>query len=485
MSHKTNGKNFAVEPQSLPKTPTKIEGLDEVLHGGLPTGRLTIIKGGPGAGKTILGLELLIRGTETGQPAVFISFEETSEAMRRNALSMGWDLAQVEEADKLALINPKIDYDAVASGEFSIEGLCAILKGQARRIGARLIIIDAVDMLMRLFDNPSRARSQLVTLHRLLSKQELTAIMTIKATESLQREYDYLDFMADCVIKIDQRVQEQVTTRRLHVMKYRGSDFSSREHPFVISNQGIVVMPLSSIDLIQQSTGEFVSSEDGKLDAVLGGGFRKGSSILISGPSGSGKTTLAFMLTTAAARKGKRVLYLSLEQSELALISEMKSVGFNLESLIEKEALRITSIMPESLGMEEHLFRIIQEIEEYKPEHLVLDAISATHRIGSTKAAMDFLIRLYHAAKKRGISCIYTNQTFSTMDEEVEISGLGISSLVDTAIILSYFREKDHIGRNLLILKSRGTRHSNKYHEFHITDNGIIIADSANSEKNE
>lgn len=472
-------RNYSVEPQPLAKTPTNIGGLDEVLHGGLPTERLTIINGGPGAGKTVMGIELLVRGAESGQSAVFISFEETSEAMRKNAMALGWDLSLMEKEGKLALINPEIDYEAVTAGEYNIKGLCAILSGQARRIGARLIVIDAVDMLMRLFDDPARARNQLTFLHRWLNEQKLTTIMTVKSG-SVQRELDYLDFMADCVIKIDQRVHEQVNTRRLRVNKYRGSDFASREHPFVISRQGIVVMPLSSVDLVQQSTGKFVSTGSPKLDIVFGGGYRNGSSILISGPSGSGKTTLAFTISSAAARSGDRVLYLSFEQSNLALISEMQSVGNNLKELVDKGTLRITPVMPESMGMEEHLHRIIQEIEEFKPQHLVLDAISATGRIGSKQASMEFLIRLYHAAKKRGITCIYTNQTFPSMANELDLSGVGISSLVDTAILLNYYIEEDYIVRTLLILKSRGTSHSNKYHRFKITDNGITIEDSTN-----
>lgn len=484
MSKNSKKKTFTVEPQSLPKTPTNIEGLDDVLHGGLPTSRLTIINSGPGAGKTIMGLELLVRGIEAGKPAVFISFEETREAMRRNALSMGWDLAQMEEAGKLALLNPEINYNAVSAGDFNIEGLCAILDGQARQIGANFIVIDAIDILMNLFDKSVQARNQLITLHRWLSEREFTAVMTVKSTNYHEQEHAYLDFMADCVIDIDQRVQDQITTRRLHVKKYRGSNFASRENPFVISKSGIVVMPLSFVDLVQHSVGPFVSTDNEKLNSVLGGGFRKGSSILISGPSGSGKTTLAFMLTTPAAKRGERVLFLSFEQSKTALVSEMKSVGFDLESLTKKGLLRITSVMPESFGMEEHLLRVLQEIEEYQPKHLVLDAISATNRIGSSQAAMEFLIRLYHSAKKRGISCIFTNQTFSLMDEDIEISGHGISSLVDTAILLNYFRKKDYLGHSLLVLKSRGTRHSNKYHEFRITDNGINIEDSANRYEN-
>ena len=475
---KTDGKSFDVNSQSLPKIPTKIQGLDEVLHGGLPTGRLTVVNGGPGSGKTLMGLQLLTGGTRSGHSAVFISFEETSEAIRRNALTMGWDLAKVEEDGDLAMINPEIDYEAVSSGTFTIEGLCAILEGQVRKIGAELIVIDAIDMLMRLFNDPSDAQNQLVTLHRWLNDRDLTAVMTVKASESNQRDFEYLDFMADCVITLDQRIQKQVSTRRLKVNKYRGSDFSSREHPFIISKQGIVVMPLTSVELVEQATGAFVSTADDEVDEVLGGGYRRGSSILISGPSGSGKTTLAFMFSEAAANRGERVLYLSFEQSEQALVSEMKSVGYDLESLIKDGELRISSFMPESAGMEEHLYRIIQQIEEFQPEHLVLDAISATHRIGSEQAATDFLVRLYFYAKTRGITCIFTNQTFVPMSEDLKISGLGISSLVDTAIVLSYFREQEQIGRKLLVLKSRGTNHSRKYHEFFITDNGISISDA-------
>lgn len=479
MSQEAEGKNYTVESQPVQKTPTRIEGLDDVLHGGLPTGRLTIIKGGPGAGKTVFGLELLVRGTESGQPAVFISFEETRESIRRNALAMGWDLAKIEEAGKLALINPEIDFEAVSSGKFNIEGLCAILEGQARRLGAKLIIIDAIDILMRMFDDPSRARNQLVTLHRWLSGQDLTAVMTVKATEQNSQDYSHLDFMADCVINLDQRIRDQITIRRLHVIKYRGSGYASREHPFIITKQGVVVMPLSFVNLVQQSTGEFVSTGDDKLNAVLGGGFRRGSSILISGASGSGKTTLAVTLAVAAAQLGERVLYVSFEQSELALNSEMKSVGFDLKSLSDEGNLRIKSVMPESLVMEEHLYNIEREIEKYKPDHIILDAVSATHRIGSSQAAMEFLIYLTYIAKKREITCIYTNQTFAPIDKDIDISGLGISSLLDTAIILNYFREDNSIGRNLLVLKSRGTKHSQKYHQFRISDNGILIVNNA------
>ncbi|MEX0608385.1 MAG: circadian clock protein KaiC [Balneolaceae bacterium] len=479
MNDTTDEESFHVEPQSLLKIPTHIKGLDEVLHGGIPKSRLTIINGGPGAGKTIVGLELLVRGTESGQSAIFISFEETREAMRRNALSLGWDLAKLEEEGKLVLINPEIDYQAVSAGEFNIEGLCAILEGQAKRLGANLVVIDAVDMLMRLFNDADNARNQLIDLHRCLNGQELTAVMTVKAMESDKKNYAYLDFMADCVINLNQRIVNQVITRRLHVAKYRGSDFASREHPFVITKNGIVVMPLTFVDHVKHSTGEFVSSGDTVIDEIFGGGYRKGSSILISGPSGSGKTTMTFILSVAAAKRGEKVLFLSFEESEIALCSEMLSVGLNLKPFIKNETLRITSVMPESMGMEEHLYRIVTEIDEFKPQHIILDAISATNRIGSKQSAMEFLIRLYNEAKKRRITCIFTNQTILSKEDDLDISGLEISSIVDSVILLNLFKSGNHVARSLLVLKSRGTHHSNKYHEFIITDDGISIEYSA------
>lgn len=475
MNQKNRENQFQIKPETLQKTPTNIEGLDDVLHGGVPTGRLTIVNGGPGSGKTVLGLELLVRGAESGRPAVFISFEETNDAIRRNALSMGWDLASIEKEGKLVLINPELDFEAVLAGEFNIKALCAIIAGQARRIDAELIVIDAIDMLLRMFRDTEQARNQLLILHRWLNKQKLTTIMTVKS-ENNQHEFDHLDYMADCVIWLDQRVLDQINTRRLIVKKYRGSDFSSREHPFVISRNGIMVMPLTFVDLVQQSNGDIVSTGNSNLNDIMGGGYRNGSSVLISGPSGSGKTSLAFMITDAAVRRGERVLYMSFEQSQQALEKDLKSIGLQLNELLESGLLRIISVIPESMGMEEHLHNIIGKIDEFKPDQLVLDAITATSRIGSSQAALEFLIRLYLAAKKRGITCIYTNQLFST-DNELRISGAGISSLVDTAIILSYFREGERLVRKILVLKSRGTRHSLIYHKFDITDNGIIIND--------
>jgi len=466
---------FTVTPQSLPKMPTHVSGLDEVLHGGLPEGRLTIIDGAPGTGKSVLGLEISVRVAEAGGSAIYISFEETSDTIRTNALSLGWDLAAIERRGKLALINPEIKFDAPASGDFNIDGLCPIIAGQAKRIGAKFIVLDAVDMLMRMFSDSEKMHSQLITLHRCLRSNNLTAILTVKAEGSTRWEYAYLDFMADCVINLDQRIENQVNTRRLRVVKYRGSNYASREQPFIITDRGFVVMPLSSVDLVQESKRDLVSVDNVQLDTLLGGGYSRGSAVLISGPSGSGKTTLAFTLSVAAARRGERVIYLSFEQSEPALISDMKSIGFDLEPLVNEGSLLITPIMPESLGMEEHLYRIIRQIEEYQPDHLVVDAISATPRIGSKQAATDFLIRLLHATKKRGITCIYTNQTFPAVESDLEISGAGISSLVDTAVLLGYFRKENQVARSLLVLKSRGIHHSTLYNEFQITDHGITI----------
>lgn len=476
MSYPKDRKSFNTDPKDIPKTPTQIEGLDEVLHGGVPTGRLTIVKGETGDGKTLLCTELLVRGTEAGRSAIFVSFEESEKSIRRNAGAMGWDLNKIEkDEEKLTLICPEIDYEAVNAGNYSVEGLCGVLDGIIRRTGAELIVIDAFDMLLRLFDRPKHARDQMIIMQRWLNDREITALMTVKSSDPTETRYGYFDFMADCIIELEQHVENQITTRRLRIRKYRGSDFASREHPFIISEHGLVVMPIFMVELVEKTTGKFVSSGSQRLDKILGGGYRRGSSVLINGPSGSGKTTLAFTIVLAAARKGEKVLYVSLEESSLTLISEMESVGYDPQSLIEGGKLKIISVPPEAMGMEKHLYGILKNLDQFKPDHLVVDAISAMHRIGSEQASRELLIRLYHAAKKRGITCIYTNQTLTPLDEEVQLAGLGISSLVDTAIFVNYSKEDAHIGRKLLILKSRGTNHSTRYHRFRITDQGFKI----------
>jgi circadian clock protein KaiC len=382
----------------------------------------------------------------------------------------------LEKDGVLSLISPDVDYEAVRAGEYSIKGLLAILAGEVQRIGGSFIVIDAVDGLMRLFDDPRRERHELHALHAWLMNRELTSLMTVKSGGDgrLVEDHGFLQFLVDCVVHLDQRTDAQVTTRRLRVLKYRGSGYSSNEHPIVIGDQGVAIMPVTSIELSHKPSGSPVSSGEGKLDAVLGGGYRRGSSVLISGPTGSGKTTLACMFTDAACRRGERCLYVSFEESSEALSEGMKSVGLDLRSLVEAGTLEILTAMPEATGVEQHLLRILEVLDRFRPHHLVADALSATGRMGSERAAFDFLVRLLSACKERSITCVYTNQASYSRPTD-KISSFGISSLIDTVVLLSYVDDGRELKRSLLVLKSRATKHSSLHHSFRITDNGITL----------
>ncbi|MEX0607029.1 MAG: circadian clock protein KaiC [Halofilum sp. (in: g-proteobacteria)] len=456
--------------------PTRIRGVDEVLQGGLPAGRTTLVAGGPGTGKTMLGLEFLYRAALAGEPGLFVTFEERSEAVRENARAMGWDLEALEQAGKLIVIQAELPPHLVLSGEFSIDGLLAILSGQAQATGARQIVVDAVDVLMRLFQDPLRQQSQFQALHHWLQDRGMTALLTAKAPADQSEQQPLLDYMADCVIHLDQRTELEVTTRRLHVLKYRGSAFLRNEHPYTIAPGGIVMMPLTQTGLIQQSLGAPISSGDDDLDTILGGGFRRASAVLLAGSGGTGKTTMASVFTLSACHRDERVLYVSFEQSEDALVSALLSPGIDLRPALASGQLYVLTARPESMGVEDHLLRIFRVMERLEPQHVVVDAISACHRMGTRQAGFDFLVRLLTWCRALGITSLFTNQMSASPDvpayEPETINGLDVSSLVDTVLLLDQIHTPAY-QRRLLVLKSRGLSHSHGHHTFTITDAGL------------
>ena len=460
----------------IPKAPTGIGGLDDILEGGLPKGRTTLVGGGPGSGKTILGLEFVYRGALAGEPGVFISFEESAAAVRQNASALGWDLTALEKAGKLALLNPRLPTEVTVSGDFNLKGLLAILDGQVRALRAKRIVIDAVDALTRIYDDPKRERNELYALHHWLDDQQLTAILTAKIGEDAgpSGRHGYLDFMVDCVLRLDQRVAGQVTTRRLRVIKYRGSGFGRNEYPYLIGPGGTTYVPLSMLELMHQPLGGRVSAGQPRLDELLGGGFLRGACILLSGTSGTGKTTLAVSFARAACARGEKVLYLGFEESEAALVSCMLSPGLDLRPALRAKKLRIQAVMPEAVGAEEHLIRAYQIIAEFGPDHMILDAISACRRMGSDQAAFDFLMRLVNTCKQRGITCLLLNQT-PGLQETDEITGIGFSSLVDAVLLLRFEEQNRTVHRDLLVMKLRGSKHSHQHHRYRITDHGVEI----------
>lgn len=461
----------------IDKVPTGIEGLDDILSGGLPRDRTTLVVGGPGTGKTLLGLEFLYRGAIAGEPGIFVTFEESAEAVRRNSAAMGWNFEAEEAAGRLLVTHVAMPPDLLLSGEFEIGGLLAILAGHTRTLGARRIVVDALDILLRIFPDAFRRENQLYALHDWLLSQGLTAVLTAKRARSGENGADpsqVLDYLADCVVLLDQRVDGQISTRRLRVLKYRGSNFLSNEYPCVISEDGLVLMPVSSMELQHRALGSPTPTGINRLDDLLGGGFRAGASILLSGSSGTGKTTVACTFASAASQRGERVLYISFEESTESLLGAMTSVGIDLAPAVATGRLRILTAMPESLGVENHLLRIFRALDDFLPDHIVIDAVSAVRRMGTERAAFDFLARVINRCRASGITCIMINQ-IDPSDSLERIGGFAITSVLDVLIRMEQtWRPWTH-ERRLLIIKSRGGRHSHVPHVFAITDQGIDV----------
>jgi len=467
----------------ISKVPTQIPGLDEVMEGGFPRGRTTLVSGGPGAGKTVLGLEFLWHGATSGEPGVFVTLEERAEAIRKNALSMGWDLAALEKAGKVVIVEARLYGEEIVAGEFDIHGLLAIVGGHAKRIGARRVVMDALDVLLRIFGDENRERNELHRLHEWLIDRGLTNILTVKAQREGESasQYEFLDYMADCVIRLDHRVVGQVATRRLRVIKYRGSGFGTNEYPYLLGANGIVLFPLTNAELAHQPLGPKVSSGLAGLDAMLEGGYRRASCILVTGTSGTGKTTLASTFVQSACRLGERVLCLNFEESREAMISGMLSAGIDLRPCLRSRKLLVQTALPEAMGSDGHLIRALEAIDSFKPDHVVLDAVSACIRMGSERAAFDYLMRLVSVIKERGITCILTNQISGLAGTDEELSGIGFSSVVDAVIQLRFVERDLEITRQMLIVKSRGSAHSNRRQPFTITNRGIEFPDNSSS----
>jgi circadian clock protein KaiC len=469
--------NDTPRPQAveLPKVATRIDGLDEVLHGGIPLGGTTLVWGGPGCGKSVLGLEFLYRAALAGEPGILVVFEERAEAVRRHALTLGWDLAPLEHAGKLFLLEGAVDPAAILAGDFDLQGLISIIGARAESLGANRIVIDAVDALTRLYRDPWREQSEIYTLQRFLSGHGMTTVLTMKVlNQNPLPGYEFLDFMADCVIKLDQRSNNQINTRRLQVIKYRGSSFGRNEYPYIIAEDGIHLLAISSMILTRQAREDVISSGSAQLDCLLGGGYKRGSSLLIPGLPGTGKTTVASTFAQAGHGRDEKTLFLAFEESEEAVVANMLSPGIDLRPALQTGNLRFLTVMPEAMGAEEHLFLALREIAAFQPRLVIVDALSSVLRMGTEQAAFDYAIRLLLACKERGITCLFTNQLFSA-EEETAFAGNGISSLIDTVILLRFAERSGMLHRTLILRKVRGAAHSVQCHEFCITERGFEV----------
>ncbi|MGB9835360.1 MAG: circadian clock protein KaiC [Candidatus Saccharicenans sp.] len=463
--------------KKLEKVPTYIRGLDDILEGGLPKNRVTLVLGSPGTGKTNLAMEFLYRGATNHEPGLFLGFEETRDSLKQNALSFGWDLEALEKEKKLFIMEGRLNPETIVSGKFSLKPLLSIVSHKAQELKARRLVIDALDVLLQLLEEPLTIRSELHYLNHWLGQQGLTSILTIKPRENGSGLQDFFMSIADCAIVLDARVLNQVTTRRLRVVKYRGSSFGRNEYPFVITDQGLQTIPITSIELKHKPFSTRFSTGIPRLDRLLDGGIYRSSCTLIAGEPGTGKTLLTSTIIQEACRRGEKAVYVSFEESDQAIIHNVRSAGLELEPYVKAGLLHFITAMPEATGAEEHLLNLIKAVDQVKPQHVVIDAISACSRMGGMQAAYEYLMRALNLLKERGITIILINQT-SGSKAQLELSGIGISSMIDTVIFLSYVHGEGETNRTIQILKSRGSAHSNQIRECVISDKGIEIIDA-------
>ena len=463
---------------SLPKARTGIDGLDEITGGGLPQGRPTLVCGGPGCGKTLLAMEFLVRGaTEFGEPGAFIAFEETPEELAQNVRSLGFDLDRLVEEKKLALDYVRIEPAEIEeTGEFDLEGLFLRLGLAIDGVGAKRVVLDTIEALFGGFGNQAILRAELRRLFRWLKDRGVTAIITGERGEGSLTRQGLEEYVSDCVILLDHRVTDQVSTRRLRIVKYRGTHHGTSEYPFIIDEKGFSVMPVTSLQLDHETSDERIPSGIPDLDVMLGGeGYYRGSSILVSGTAGTGKTTLAASFAHATAKRGERVLYLAFEESPRQLARNMRSVGLDLQPLVDKGLIRMHASRPTFHGLEMHLVQIHKMVQEFEPAAVIIDPISNFSSGGTVADAQMMLLRLIDFLKSLQVTTLMTHLTSG--GRAMEATDVGISSIIDTWLLVRDIELGGERNRGLYVLKSRGMKHSNQIREFVITPEGIDLLD--------
>ena len=459
----------------LKKSPSGIAGFDEITGGGLPTGRPTIVCGGPGCGKTMFAMEFLIRGaTEFGEPGVLMTFEETGEEISRNVESLGFNVQSLVDKKKLFLDYVRIEPSEIQeTGEYDLEGLFVRLEHAVESVGAKRVVLDTVEAIFSGFGNPGMLRAEIRRLFRWLKDHGLTTVITAERGERTLTRYGLEEYVSDCVVSLDHRVNDQISTRRMRIVKYRGSSHGTDEYPFLIDKKGFSVLPLSSIRLDHKVSKDRISSGIEDLDTMLEGlGFFRGSSILVSGTSGSGKSTVAAHFADETCRSGKRALYIAFEESSAQVTRNMRSVGINLAQYIKKGLLGFHAWRPSQHGLEMHLLRIHDLVDEFKPQVVIVDPI--TNLISANLNEVHaMLMRLLDFLKDRQITAMFTTLTANRgAEEQTEV---GISSLTDTWILLRDLEVNGERNRCLYVLKSRGMAHSNQIREFVLSRNGVRL----------
>ncbi|HEX5837507.1 MAG TPA: circadian clock protein KaiC [Anaerolineales bacterium] len=464
------------ELNTLPKSPTGIPGMDEITGGGLPKGRPTLVAGGAGCGKTLFAMEFLVNGiVEYGEPGVFVAFEENAEELAQNVASLGFDLKKLIRQKKLI-----VDYVRIASseieeaGEYDLEGLFIRLGHAIDSIGAKRVVLDTIEVLFSSLPNQGILRAELHRLFRWLKDKGVSAIVTGERGEGTVTRFGLEEYVADCVILLDHHVSGQISTRRLRIVKYRGSLHGTNEYPFLIGQDGISVLPITSLNLEHEAPRERLSTGIPELDEMLGNkGFYRGSSILFSGTAGSGKTSLSASIVNAACQRGERCLYFAFEESPSQILRNMSSIGLDLAPHVKKGLLRFHATRPSVYGLEMHLVTMHDLIREHRPDIVVLDPITDFAVVGSEAEVKSAITRIIDFLKLNGITALLTS--IVSENEAVDQSIVGVSSLIDAWISLRNIENNGERHRGLFILKSRGMPHSSQIRSLHLTDHGIRI----------
>ena len=475
-----------VEPRARPprdgelsKAPTGIRGLDEITRGGLPAGRPTLVCGGPGSGKTLLALTFLVNGaTRFDEPGVLLTFEENGEEMASDVASLGFDLPALVRSEKLAVDYVRVERSEIEeTGEYDLEGLFVRLDYAIRTVGAKRVVLDTIESLFAGLKDDGILRAELRRLFRWLKDRGVTAVITGERGEGLLTKQGLEEYVSDAVILLDHRVHDQVSTRRLRVVKYRGSHHGTNEYPFLIDADGISVLPVSSLALQHDAPLARVSSGVARLDEMLSGqGYYRGSTILVSGTAGTGKTSLAAHFLDAACRRGERCLCFLFEESPHQLVRNMRSIGIDLEPWVAGGLLQFHADRPSRYGLETHLVAMHQVVADFKPAVTVIDPVTNLMTVGTYADVQAMLTRMIDHLKTENITAMLTSLTPGMTD--VERTETTISSLMDTWIVLA----NDDVGgrhrRGLYVLKSRGMAHSNELCEFALTDHGLDMLDA-------
>ena len=463
--------------RSLPKTSTGIAGLDEVTGGGLPRGRPTLVSGRAGCGKTLFAVEFLVRGaTQFGEPGVFLAFEETAEELAQNVRSLGFDLKDLADRKKLLIDYVHVDRSEIEeTGEYDLGGLFIRLGHAIDTIGAKRVVLDTIEALFGGLANSGVLRSELRRLFRWLKDKGVTAVITGERGEATLTRHGLEEFVSDCVIVLDHRVTEQLSTRRLRIVKYRGTVHGTNEYPFLIDEDGISVLPITSLGLRHVASQERISTGVPRLDAMLGGaGVYRGSSVLISGTAGTGKTSLAAQFADATCRRGERCLYFAFEESESQLARNMRSIGLDLTPWVKKGVLRVHATRPTAYGLETHLAALHKLVSGFQPRVVIVDPITNFLKAGTEGETEGMLTRLIDFLKDQQTTALFTSLTSGGVLEQSEVD---ISSLIDTWLLLRDIELGGERNRAMYILKSRGMAHSNQIREFLLTDHGVELKD--------